>query len=158
MERIKPNFSIKYQDGKYLLRFNHRKKDIHVKILFLRPLSGSHSEISFYDIKNKTEIASTNDIKSLDTPSQKIIKQALQERYFMPEITSISNLFMDFGVRYFTANTNKGTIIFTLINPARNIAIYKNKITFKDTLGNFYLLKNPEKMDSKTIKFLNMVI
>ena len=120
-----------------------------VNVKAVRPLPLTEPQrISFFN-EDKEEIAALADWRELDEASQAALRQALDERYFMPEITRVTKTETWFGTHYWEVDTNRGATSFALREPGKNVTWTTPEKTcvIRDTVGNRFQIADFTALD-----------
>jgi len=131
---------------------------VKVDISVLKPFVSLTKNIVFTNQK-KEEILSLDNLCQTTPANQKIIRQAIQEKYFLPIITAIEQIDIAFGARYWTVTTDHGPVKFTMRTPSRHLNfVTTDRLIVKDSLGNFYLIPSLAKLPSSSQKQLQKIL
>ncbi|MCL2098842.1 MAG: DUF1854 domain-containing protein [Oscillospiraceae bacterium] len=90
---------------------------------------------------------------------QDLFTEELDRRYFSPEITKIKSVKDKFGYMYWEAETDAGNMNFILTNPFSNIRMLEDgRVFIHDMDGNSFHIKEPQKLDSNSLKKIEIYI
>jgi hypothetical protein len=97
------------------------------------------------------EIGMVPDISALDRDSRKVLRDALERAYFIPEITAILDVQARFHVPEWTVETNRGRRSFELRSARSDIRTFDDgRILIRDADGNRYLIMDPRALDLRS--------
>ena len=99
--------------------------------------------------------------RMMDFPEdqRKLFLEELDRRYFSPEIKKINSVKDKFGYMYWEAETDAGNMTFVMNNPFSNIrSLEDGRIFINDMDGNSFQIKNPAKLDSNSLKKIEIYI
>ena len=140
------------------MAYSNSNEEIPIKVLYIRPLSASGEEIAFVD-KKKRFIDMVESIDALDHESQKVVYEALDERYFYCRIEKVYKTSTCFGTRFWDVETNRGRRMFALCNPHKDIVyVTEDKLFIKDTLGNRYTVDSIVALDEFSKRQIEKVV
>ena len=90
---------------------------------------------------------------------QDLFTEELDRRYFSPEIIKIKSVKDKFGYMYWEAETDAGNMNFILTNPFSNIrSLEDGRVFIHDMDGNSFHVKDPQKLDSNSLKKIEIYI
>ncbi len=156
---FKPNQNVILSESNhdFFIQFGQKPKT-KVEISVLKPLISIHKDIVFTNQK-KEEIYFLANINQTSLNNQKIIRQAIKEKYFLPIINKILKIDIDFGTRYWTVETDHGPIKFAMRTPSRHIThITADRLIVKDSIGNFFLIESLAKLDKNSHQQLKKIL
>jgi hypothetical protein len=131
-------------------RFGDGKKDMPVRIVWARPVSGKGRELSILD-KDKKEVRMLDSLDCLDPESRQIAREELDKRYLMPKITKVSKTSAHFGNRYWDVETDRGARRFLMKDPNKNVIwVTDDRLIIRDTQGNRYEIESFSALDSRS--------
>lgn len=105
------------------------------------------------------EIGMIRYMKDFDGETQKLFADELDRRYFTPEIKKINSVKDKFGYLYWDVATTAGNITFVLNNPFSNIRVLEDgRILINDIDGNVFEILEPEKLDSSSLKKIEIYL
>lgn len=131
---------------------------LYVKIRRAFPLTEPDHYIGFNDGEDK-DIGLVINPKELDKPSQKLIKQELIRRYFIPTIQSISSLKHEYGMSYWSVETNKGRKEF--VSRGRRESLHEvspNRYIVTDVDDNRYDIFDVDLLDKRSYRLLCTIL
>lgn len=141
-----------------MLRFQDGKKEIPVKIVWARPLSGKGKELVFID-DNKKEVAMADNLDCLDADSRKLAEEQLGLRYLLVKITKVYEIKVLFGNRFWDVETDIGRKRFAMKEPSKSMIRFpEGRIIVRDTLGNSYEIESLNSLDKRSQKEVEKVI
>lgn len=105
------------------------------------------------------EIGVIRDIGEFDEDTAKLLRNELDKKYFVPEITKIISAKDRFGFVYFKCDTDCGLCEFVVRNPFGSILrVSETKIYIVDIDGNRYSVKDTSKLDKKSYRKIELYI
>lgn len=131
---------------------------LQVKIRKAFPLSYPEHFIGFNDGEDK-EIGVIENPKELDKESLHIVRDELERRYFIPVIYQILTLRDEFGMGYWTVETDKGQREF--ITRGRHESLQElgnSRVIISDVDGNRYDIPNTDALDRKSYLLLSKIL
>lgn len=129
-----------------------------VRVVCAAPLSQPDRYICFLDEKNEV-ICTVEDPIDLDTVSQRIIKEEIEQRYMTAIIKRIDSLKSEFGVSYWEVQTDRGDREFVVRNVSENAQwITDRRLLLLDVDGNRFEISNLEHLDKKSRGLIEMVL
>lgn len=134
-------------------------KNIHFVLLF--PFTDLENYISAVIKKENeyTEAGIIQHLKDLPLPAQKIIREDLKFRYFIPEIKDIRKITSKHGIREFDVMTDRGKKIFYLRNVRENLKLNDdNSIVMNDIEKCRYKISNYLKLSAKAREELDRIL
>ena len=109
--------------------------------------------------KDEKEVGLIPDIQEFSETQRALLKQELDHRYFMPKIESIEDVRDRFGRTTFRVKTDIGALQFTVQDVYRNMfRLPDGRLIFTDIDGNRYEITDPEKLDKKSFKRIELYI
>ncbi|MCI8387733.1 MAG: DUF1854 domain-containing protein [Clostridiales bacterium] len=105
------------------------------------------------------EIGMIRYMSTFDEATQALFKEELDRRYFTPEIKKINSVKDKFGYLYWDVVTTAGNVTFVLNNPFSNIRILEDgRILINDIDGNVFEILEPQKLDSASLKKIEIYL
>jgi hypothetical protein len=105
------------------------------------------------------EIGMIRYMKDFPQEQQALFIEELDRRYFSPEIIKIKSVKDKFGYMYWEAETDAGSMNFILNNPFSNIrSLEDGRVFIHDMDGNSFHIKDPQKLDSHSLKKIEIYI
>lgn len=105
------------------------------------------------------EIGMIRYMSSFDEETQALFREELDRRYFTPEIKKINSVKDKFGYLYWDVVTSAGNVTFVLNNPFSNIRILEDgRILINDIDGNVFQILEPQKLDSASLKKIEIYL
>jgi len=105
------------------------------------------------------EIGMIRFISDFPQEQQALFVEELDRRYFSPEIVKIKSVKDKFGYMYWEADTDAGNMSFILTNPFSNIRTLEDgRVFIHDMDGNSFHIKDPRKLDSNSLKKIEIYI
>ena len=147
----------------YLVQNNEVESDkICVRVVYAKPWTfdeQSTIEIALMDKKKKKLVQWIDNIDHLDIESQTILSEELKHRRIVPLITKVLETKAHFGVNYWKVETDKGKVNFAMKNNQDSIRnLSDDRYLLKDTVGNFFEIKNLSLLDSNSQKWVERMI
>ncbi|MCS7253398.1 MAG: DUF1854 domain-containing protein [Armatimonadota bacterium] len=120
-----------------------------IKPVRLFPLTAKDRMISIFDEAGK-EIGIIREIKQLDAKSRAALESELSERYFMPRITKINAIKIEFGMMKWDVETDRGRRQF-LVRERNDVQLLLgNRVLIVDADGNPYEIPNYMTLDAQS--------
>lgn len=131
-------------------------ESIRVRLAF--PMSDERKFVAFFDADD-AYIGMIIDVAALDERSQQIVDEELQWRYFTPQITRIIRMWSEAGRSHLNVETDRGgtTITFKGIRD-HIIEISPGRILITDDHGNRYEIRDVDRLDRKSRRFIRSVV
>ena len=105
------------------------------------------------------EIGMIRHMSDFDEETQKLFAEELDRRYFTPELKKINSVKDKFGYLYWDVVTTAGNVTFVLNNPFSNIRILEDgRILINDIDGNVFQISDPKKLDSASLKKIEIYL
>lgn len=105
------------------------------------------------------EIGMIRHMSDFDGETQKLFAEELDRRYFTPELKKINSVKDKFGYLYWDVVTTAGNVTFVLNNPFSNIRILEDgRILINDIDGNVFQISDPKKLDSASLKKIEIYL
>lgn len=130
---------------------------LHLAFPFMKP----REYISVFNDKGGSgeEIGIIADLNLFDSQTQAIIDSELNRRYFSPKITKIISIKERFGFSYWKVITDKGEMDFAVSDTYKSIIRFSTtRFVIIDADGNRYSIDNIERLDTTSVKILEMYI
>ena len=129
-----------------------------VRVVCAAPLSQPDRYICLLDEKNEV-ICTVEDPIVLDTASQRVIKEEIEQRYMTAIIKRVDSLKSEFGVSYWEVQTDRGNREFVVRNVSENAQwITDRRLLLLDVDGNRFEISNLEVLDKKSRGLIEMVL
>jgi hypothetical protein len=128
-----------------------------VKVVKCFPLTHKTKYLSLVDKEGK-EIAFIDDMNELSTDNYRVLNEYLDKLDFQYEITDITNIQEDFGLRHWEVNTQAGETKFQTSLIAWPKFISKNKVLIQDLNGDKFFIPDVTELDSKSYEVLKFYI
>jgi hypothetical protein len=129
-----------------------------VKIFQSAPLSKPQEYLAFLDGKSE-EIALVRRLADLPSDSQKIAKRELDKRYLTARITQIPNIKQEFGVTYWSVETDRGKREFVMQSLSEScIWLSDTHLLLIDVDGNRFEIADRYTLDLLSQKQLEKVL
>ncbi len=105
------------------------------------------------------EIGMIRRLSDFDEATRELISEELVRRYFTPKITKIYSIKDKFGYLYWEVITTAGNVTFVMNNPFSNIRVLEDgRIIINDIDGNIFEIENPAKLDSSSLKKIEIYL
>jgi len=154
----KNRFKLQRKFGKVFIRYIDSEKEIAVKIVWSRPVSGRGKELSILDEKGK-ELEMLQGLNALEEQCAVIATEELEKRYLIPKITHVSKASAHFGNRYMEVETDRGPKTILIKDPNSNVIWFTNdRLMFRDTLGNRFEIESLTKLNVHSQKEIDKII
>ena len=109
--------------------------------------------------KDGKEYGMIKDISALPAEMQKIINGELKRKYFCPVISKIHTVSAKFGYTYWEAESDMGSLSFSMHDTYRNIAkVGGNRLILTDVDGNRYEIRDYLLLDRKSFRKLELYL
>ena len=129
-----------------------------VKPVWAAPLSHPGRFLSLVNGKGD-EITTIADLGALPTESQKAVKEELRRRYLTPRITRIESARSEFGITYWTVQTDRGRRDFVTQSLQENAQwIGDGHLVLVDVDGNRFEIEELETMDVASREFIERIV
>lgn len=129
-----------------------------VKVRWAFPLTNPDGYVVISDEENAL-VALLKDYKRLDSDSLAVVRDALEEDYFLPRITKIENIEDEFQVMTWTVQTDRGPRHFQVGSRARDIRwLNDHHVVITDVDGNRYEIADLSAMDPESQEKLEMEV
>jgi len=165
LEFLNPDDILFYISKGNLICLRYRGEDYgRVAVLLAFPYKMSDEYIvirkeDYSRLDSENEIGIIKNLNDLQSEQIKIVKEELNKRYFMPEVTKINEIKEEFGNIFLAVDTNAGIREFTVTDLSSNIRKTDGgKILLTDIYGNRYLIKSIDVIDKKSMKILEIWI
>lgn len=120
------------------------------KYLSVRRQAESHRD-------RNTEVGIIEGIESFSDEEKALIRNELEKRYFVPEITKVKAVKEEFGHTYWETETTSGDRSFTTFDMSASLVrISENSVLLIDVDGSRYLIPDLKKADDKAMKILDI--
>jgi hypothetical protein len=150
MEREARHVTLRRKQDQVLLRFAEGDRELPVRIVWARPVSGRGEEICFLD-EDKREVLMLAGLDGLDEQSRRIAEKELEKRYLIARVTRVNRTTAQFGSRYWDVETDRGRRRFAMKDPHRNIVwVTDDHLIMRDTLGNRYEIRSLAELDASS--------
>lgn len=105
------------------------------------------------------EIGLIETLTLFDPETVALIREELDRRYFIPEITRIFSMKEKYGYHYTEAQTSAGRVKFVMNNPSNNIRTLEDgRVLITDTDGNCFCLPDPSKLDKQSFRLIEIYL
>lgn len=121
-----------------------------VKLARSLPYSEPFGYICVFDMEDN-EIGIIKDVSELDDESVKLVQNALENRYYCPEVTQIVSIKEKLGYFYFDVRIGEHKKVFAVKDVSRNIKqLDENRIIIFDVDGNRYYISDIWSIDKSS--------
>jgi hypothetical protein len=145
-------------DGRVRMEIEGDRGIIHVRVARCFPLSRPGRYIGFRDEADK-DIGTVVEPSELDAESQRVVEEELKKRYFVPVITRIDEIREEFGVSYWTVDTDKGPREFVVRGLHDDIyEMEGNRILVIDVDGNRFDIPDYSVLDPKSYALIEGIL
>ncbi len=135
------------RDGELVIRVRIDGREIPVRPVWARPLSGRGREVALLDNQNR-EVALLPDIAALGPESRALLQKVLGERYLLPRINRILGLRAHLGVLLWSVETDHGRRRFTTKDPESHVTrVGSDTYIIRDITGNRYEIESLSSLD-----------
>ena len=139
----------------------YSEKEVEYKRVFLQrnfPYDCFDKYISVLDEEN-SEIGIITDINLFDEKTVSILSSELKRKYFIIKLTKINSIKEKYGFSYWKAESERGSISFTLHDTSRSITkIGDDRMFICDVDGNRYEIEKFSALDKKSRKAMELYI
>lgn len=159
-EHVDPEAIRLFREPPWVLRLTIEgdRSYLKVRAVCAAPLSQPDRYICILDEKNEV-ICTVEDPIVLDAPSQRMIKEELEQRYMTAIIKRVESLRSEFGVSYWEVQTDRGDREFVVRNVSENAQwITDRRLLLVDVDGNRFEISNLEVLDKKSRGLIEMVL
>lgn len=159
-DHVDPETIRLFREPPWLLRLTigDDRSYLKVRVVCAAPLSQPDRYICLLDEKNEV-ICTVEDPIVLDTTSQQIIQEELNQRYMTAIIKRVDSLKSEFGVSYWEVETDRGNREFVVRNVSENAQwITDRRLLLVDVDGNRFEIANLEVLDKKSRGLIEMVL
>ncbi len=152
------SFILERKCDQVVIKYTDTNKEIAVRLVWTRPVSGRGSEVAILNEKGK-ELEMLKGIDSLDERSAAIATEELERRYLIPRITHVNRASAHFGNRYMEIETDRGPRTVLIKDPNANVIWFTNdRLMIRDTLGNRYEIPSLAALSSRARAEVDKVI
>jgi len=137
-----------------------RKTGEYTRVMLIRtfPFLSPNEFICVNDGENK-EIGIIKDFSTFSEEQSALLKAELDRRYFAPHIIKIESVKEKFGFSYWAVETTLGHSVFNVRDPHRAIVKVEGRRYFvTDVDGNRYEIPDVDKLDSKSLRAIEMYV
>ena len=100
--------------------------------------------------EDRNELGIIERVSDFPEEQQQLIRRELSQRYFCPDITSITAIKEKMGHFYFDVKVGDYPMSFTIRDLAKNIRCTNGQIILTDVDGNRFLISDLERIDKKS--------
>lgn len=154
LEYIDPAGTIIESRGDVLrLTFKDDRSYIKVHAVRAFPLTEQDEFIGLLDAVSGREIGMLRDLRQLDSPTRKLVEDALDRTYFVPKIHHINQAKREFGTVYWDVETDRGRRQFVMRGIRDSIhEIETGRYLVVDIDGNRFEIPKLASLDSKSMR------
>ena len=159
-EHVDPKAIRLFREPPWILRLTIEgdRSYLKVRVVCAAPLSQPDRYVCLLDEKNEV-ICTVEDPIVMDTASQDIIKEEIEQRYMTAIIKQVDSLKSEFGVSYWEVQTDRGDREFVVRNVSENAQwITDRRLLLVDVDGNRFEIANLEVLDKKSRGLIEMVL
>ncbi|MBQ6065828.1 MAG: DUF1854 domain-containing protein [Clostridia bacterium] len=123
----------------------------HNRVILTRalPLNDPDNYVCVTDVERK-ELGIIEHIADFSAEQQSLIRKELSQRYFCPDITSITAIKEKMGHFYFDVKVGDYPMSFTIRDLVKNIRCTEGHVILTDVDGNRFLISDLERIDKKS--------
>ena len=148
----------KDEKGNLILKRGKDETFTNVKVVEAFPQDKSIGYISILSAKDE-ELYLIRDIADLDEESRTFVLEELAKRYFIPKISKILSLRVEFGMSYWNVDTDKGRRDFIMRVISENfVHISEDNLLLIDAYGNRFQIADCRRLDKKSQLLLELVL
>ena len=139
-------------DGTLRATIKDQKCARRVEVLRAFPISGGERDLVLRDGGGK-ELGILTDLSGIEATQQQLLKNSLDNRYFLPKITKIHSIFERFGSAVWEVETDRGATEIT--TKALHEAIYEvtpTRFMLRDTGDNRFEIPDLSALDEGSRK------
>lgn len=129
--------------------------DVRVRRSF--PWSKGDQFLSVRDSTGK-EVVLIEDMSQLAPDQRDIVQRWMRKSSFIPVITAIESVNVDFGYQEWTVQTNAGHLCFRVQEREDLRFLPDGRFSIKDVSGNVYVLPAVETLDAKSRRAVEMLL
>jgi hypothetical protein len=159
MNKNAKKFKLKREkDGTLTLIRSNKKRSKNVRSVVLNPMSIS---AKWYELQSEDgrTLETIPDLAALDVPTRKLLEEDIRDRYVLPEIKKIVSLRQESSISYWEVETDRGPRDFVIKERLDNIIEDgSGGYSIKDVVGNYFVVKDPGKLDAKSRRLFDKVI
>ncbi len=154
----KNRFKLQRKLGKVFIKYIDSEKEIAVKIVWARPVSGRGEELSILTEKGK-ELETLSGLNALEEKCAAIATEELEKRYLIPKITQVNKASTCSGNRYIEVETDRGPKTILIKDPNSNVLWFTNDcLMIRDTLGNRFEIVSLAELSDRSQKEIDKII
>jgi len=165
MSQLTDELSFLPQDSRfYINAFNDLSLDYadqiveNIQVERAFPLNAPNQFIVVKDSEGE-EIGILEHIKHLDSDSQETLLQALEQTYFLPQITKIYSVESNFHIPKWSVETDRGPREFEIPSSRRDVRVVGDgRVLLRDADGNRYEILNYRKLDPDSLALVETLI
>ncbi len=151
-------FKLQRKLGKVFIKYIDSEKEIAVKIVWARPVSGRGEELSILTEKGK-ELETLAGLNVLEEKCAVIATEELEKRYLIPKITQVKKARTCSGNRYMEVETDRGSKTILIKDPNSNVIWFTNdRLMIRDTLGNRFEILSLTGLSNNSQKEIDKII
>ncbi len=129
-----------------------------VKPVWAAPLSHPDQFLSLLNGKGE-EITTVSEVTSLSSDSERAVREELRRRYLTPAITSVEIARCEFGITYWTVQTDRGRRDFVTQSLQENAQwISERHLLLIDVDGNRFEIPNVSELDVRSREFIERIV
>ena len=132
------------------------------RVIVLRafPLTAPDEYLSVREpIEGKHEIGMLRSLAALDEESERLVREELEGRYFLPLITRIHSLHRRRGIIYLDVDTEHGRRKLTLRDGLNSVRVLDcGRVLFTDVDGNTLEIPDPRALDKPSYRRIEVFL
>lgn len=159
-ESVDPGKIRLFKEPAWILRMTIEgdRSYIRVKVVRAAPLTEPHRYFCILDSKDEA-ICTVKDLSELPEASRPLVHEELDERYLTAEIQKIAALQNEYGVTYWTVDTDRGRRDFVAKSVAENAQwLGDTRVMIFDVDGNRFEVPDIEALDRRSRGLLESVV
>ncbi|MBT3601443.1 MAG: DUF1854 domain-containing protein [Candidatus Latescibacteria bacterium] len=165
MNQLTDQLTFLPQDAKFYLNAFHdltleTADDLYENVTAERafPLNAPDQLITVRD-NEKNEIGQIEDMRNLDPDSYRVLQDALDQTYFLPQIIKIHASETKFRIPKWTVETDLGPREFEIPSTRRDLRVVGDgRILLRDADGNRYEIRDYRKLDPDSLAIVETLI
>ncbi|MEZ5324474.1 MAG: DUF1854 domain-containing protein [Verrucomicrobiales bacterium] len=152
-------FSLTYRGAHVFATDDDHPEGVAVQLAYAQPLSHRGRGISIIEASSKNELFWLDTIDELPQPSQEVAASALNDRYRIAVIQSVTDSQVNHGHRYLKVETDRGARYFNLREPGKNVSyVTGDHLIIRDSMGNRYEIPALKMLDPESRERLDRVL
>ena len=145
-------------ENRLRMTVGERQSYMTVKPVWAAPLSHPDRFLALLNGKGE-EITTIADLRSLAPDSQNAVREELRRRYLTPIITRIDSAKCEFGVTYWTVDTDRGRRDFVTQSLQENAQwVAEGHLILVDVDGNRFEITRLDELDLASREFVERIV